>query len=182
MNDSNDKDYMEKYKKYKKKYLNTKNSLLIFDFDRTLSKTSLGPYTDPLNYQLCELFLDQDFINNLKDFKDKNNNNIAILSFGYRNVIDLFLDKYDLKELFDTVLTPSAFYLYEGYDYSKKFDGKNKMISVLNDIYKANRIMLVDDNIININHALNAGFSAVLSDDTGLSLKQKNEILQFVNI
>lgn len=173
-------DYNNKYKKYKKKYLNTKNNLLIFDFDKTISRTSLGPYTDSSNYQLCELFLDQEFMHNLKKFKE--NNTVAILSFGYRNVIDLFLDKYDLKDLIDTVLTPSAFGLYEGYDYSKKFDGKNKMISVLNDIYKANKIMLVDDNIININHALNFGYEAVLSNDSGLSLNQKDEILKFMSI
>ncbi len=179
--------YMEKYKKYKKKYLDCKNqqnkdkgrkSLLIFDFDKTISKTSLRLSTDFFEYYLCDLFTNE-FIQELRDFKK--NNVIAIASFGYRKAIDLFLEKYGLTDLFNTIITPAAFGLQEGYDYGAKFNGKNRMILAILEIYpNTKKVMLVDDNIININRALKAGHDAVLSDENGLTDKQKDDIMAFI--
>lgn len=185
--------YFEKYKKYKTKYIKLKSQtggnnkrVLIFDFDQTITKTGTEPGIDIELYQLCELFNDQEFINKVKDFKDKGNM-VAILSYGYREIIDAFLKNHGLTKLFGTIFTPSVFGLQEGYEHIDKLDGKNKMISALLEALNLNellndksKVMLVDDNTKNVYRALIAGYNAILSDKTGLSNANKDILLNFM--
>lgn len=186
--------YKQKYLKYKKKYLNilenqvggNKSRLLIFDFDQTLA-TSSSRVTPVDKMKLCELFEDTDFINELTKFKEKGNY-VAILSFGFKDIIEKFLMTNKLVDLFDYIYTPAIFGLDEGVDYTVKLDGKNMMIEKLleiinNDELKDNRtkIMLVDDSRDNIFRASLKGYYAIKSENDGLKLTRKDTIMQFMN-
>jgi len=184
-------DYFEKYKKYKKKYLHLKTKqhggnnkrLLIFDFDNTITKTNTEPGINIEKYQLCDLFKDEKFIEELKEFK-KNGNIVAILSYGYRNIIDAFLKHNNIVDLFGTIFTPSVFGLQEGYEHIDKLDGKNKMIralvSGLELSIDKSKIMLVDDNKDNVYRALLGGYNSLLSEKSGLSDLKKDVLLKFM--
>ncbi|ARF09991.1 hypothetical protein Indivirus_7_7 [Indivirus ILV1] len=190
--------YQIKYHKYKTKYLNLKHQkggngkkILIFDFDQTISRVSIAhspSLSEGLIHKdkLCDLFRNDEFINELKEFKSKGNI-VAILSYGFRKHIDEFLKICEITELFNTILTPINFGLSEGTDWSNKLDGKNKMIlalvnflSLTNQIKDNNQIMFVDDNIQNINRAFHAGYSVILSNKTGLDIKKKDVLIKFM--
>ncbi len=182
--------YFEKYRKYKSKYLKLKNQaggnkkrVLIFDFDQTITKINTDPSIAVSYYELSELFNDPDFIAELRKFKEAGNI-IAIISYGYRDIIDKFIIHHKLEGLFGTIFTPTVFGLREGYEHIDKLDGKNKMINALNQMLDLNteksQIMLVDDNKNNVYRALLAGYNSILSDSTGLNQKKKDVLIKFM--
>lgn len=206
-------DYYKHYKNCKNKYIKLRHQfggskkpiLLAFDFDQTISKLSLpGEIIEiqhdlnhdkfessintmiakkDINNIMSDPFLDKNFIEYLRNNKNKNNVKIAIISYGVNSGIKILVNKLKLNDIFDEIITPINFNLIDGIEYFDKFDGKNKIIELLQDKYGIpdSNVMLVDDHITNIKYAQRKYKTSYIPNNYGITEKNVNDIKQFID-
>ena len=180
--------------------------IVAFDFDNTLTKFNVssnvivlqdGGINDvnmtvsilEMKYGLNNIFSDlvnnMYFANYLRLEKSKDTI-FVIVTYGYKEVIELLLKRRGIIDIFSAIYTPIDFGLLEGYDHFKRLNGKNKMLEKAKQDYgnKINNkdILLVDDNKKNIDSGIQCGYSTlyVISND-GINFDNFDVIKKFIN-
>ena len=167
-----------------KKINNSKQYIIIaFDFDQTISKISvpselfmfygiihfteitddtIDKFIDKVGLTniISEPFFDKTFINYLRMIKQQHNVKIVVTSFGINSAIKRILDRINVLDIFDSILTPSSFGLVDAVEYFDMLDGKNQMIEPIQKEYNVNNsnVLLIDDHKENIRRAIKKGY------------------------
>lgn len=167
--------------------------IIAFDFDQTILKThSISQNWTPdqvANFTIhqiyratSELFNNEVFIADLKKWKQNNQVRYVITSYGYREVIDIYLKRIGLHHLFDLILTPQAFDLLDGFNVVQELDGKNAMLKEVQQLLSTNRVILVDDSFENIQRAKREKFlTHQVEAQIGLTIKDGDKIRTLIN-
>jgi FMN phosphatase YigB (HAD superfamily) len=177
----------------------------VFDFDQTISKLSIPEEIDAVERNLdttkfatsidrvidkhgmsnliSEPFLNLSFINYLRNVRRNHNVKIVIVSYGVNSGNRLILDKLNISDIFDDVITPINFGLTDGIEYFDKFDGKNKIIQLVQTRYNVPdaNVLLLDDNETNIRYAKIKYSTSYVPGSRGITKTNVNDIKQFID-
>lgn len=179
--------------------------LLVFDFDQTISKLSIPEEIQDVQGDLkpvkfassidslidkhgisnliSEPFLDESFIRYLRNVRRNNNVKIVIVSYGVNSGNRIILDKLNISDIFDDVITPVNFGLTDGVEYFDKFNGKNKIIQTVQTRYNVpdSHVMLLDDHDTNIRYAKPRYATSHIPGRKGITKQNVNDIKRFID-
>jgi len=179
--------------------------LLVFDFDQTISKLSIPEEIQDVQGDLkpvkfassidslvdkhgmsniiSEPFLDASFIRYLRNVRRNNNVKIVIVSYGVNSGNRIILDKLNISDIFDDVITPVNFGLTDGVEYFDKFNGKNKIIQTVQIRYNVpdSHVMLLDDHDTNIKYAKHKYATSYIPGRKGITKQNVNDIMRFID-
>ncbi len=196
--------YLKYYDMFRIRYVNLKRQvplILVFDFDNTITKVSIPSMIfsmkDSYN-KSCQkiinkygiknlmsgIFLDNGFKQYLREIKHTHNAKIIITSYGIKECINIFLEKMEMSDIFDKVITPVDFNLEEGFDHFGRLQGKNVMIQKYAKAFNIsnNKIMLIDDSFKNIRIANKNNYkTSFVKNRNGMTKNNLTDINKFVN-